>query len=102
MRLAHNQKQLVARDFLSLKWFVYLATFDTFIFKAQVQFSLKLMYKLFASTVSSDKGFHRSCDLLGEVRKHLLNFSWSLLVFVLEETVEGQSFPLLSVPLAIV
>ena len=55
MRPARNQKQLVARDFLSLKWFVYLAAFDTFIFKAQVRFPLKLMYKLFASTASSDK-----------------------------------------------
>jgi len=91
----------VARDFLSLKHFVCLATFDIFKFKAQVQFPLKLMYKLLASTASSDNGYHRSCDLLGEVWKHLLNFSLSLLVLVLEEAVEVQSFLLLSVLLAI-
>lgn len=75
MRPAHNQKQLVVRDFLSQKRFVYLSPIDAFIFKAQVQFPLKLVYKVFASTASLDKGFHRSYDLLGEVRKHLLYFS---------------------------
>lgn len=49
MRPAHNQNRLVARDFLSLVWFVSLATFDTLICKAQVQFPIKLICKLFAS-----------------------------------------------------
>lgn len=87
MRLAHNRKRWPGTSW-AWSGFVYLAAFDVFVFKAQVRFPLNLMYKVFASTASSGKGFHRSCDFLGEVRKHLLSFSCSLLVLVLEETVE--------------
>lgn len=56
---ALHQEQLVARDPLNLGWFVYSAASNTFICKALLPFPLKLMQKLWASSASLDKGFHR-------------------------------------------